>query len=200
MLTAALVLALLSFLLTPPSAAAFASVDVSTLCMLFALMAVVAGLRSCGLFDWLAAGVKARVRTCRGLGFLLMSLCFFFSMVITNDVALLTFVPFTLLLLADAGAFCAHVDGGAGNHCRQPGQHDDPHWQPPESVPVHEPGSGPGGLCADAAALRPGELYSAGPGHAAAPGPAPGKRPRKAPLPWPGTVWCFTWCCWRYAC
>ena len=104
-LTAALVLALLSFLLTPPSAAAFASVDVSTLCMLFALMAVVAGLRSCGLFDWLAAGVKARVRTCRGLGFLLMSLCFFFSMVITNDVALLTFVPFTLLLLADAGAF-----------------------------------------------------------------------------------------------
>ena len=34
-----------------------------------------------------------------------MSLCFFFSMVITNDVALLTFVPFTLLLLADAGAF-----------------------------------------------------------------------------------------------
>lgn len=104
-LTAALVLALLSFLLTPPSAAAFASVDVSTLCMLFALMAVVAGLRSCGLFDWLAAGVKAWVRTCRGLGFLLMSLCFFFSMVITNDVALLTFVPFTLLLLADAGAF-----------------------------------------------------------------------------------------------
>ena len=73
-LTAALVLALLSFLLTPPSAAAFASVDVSTLCMLFALMAVVAGLRSCGLFDWLAAGVKAWVRTCRGLGFLLMSL------------------------------------------------------------------------------------------------------------------------------
>ncbi len=104
-LTAALALAVLSFLLTPPSAAAFASVDVSTLCLLFALMAVVAGLRSCGLFDWLAAGVRARVRTCRGLGFLLMSLCFFFSMVITNDVALLTFVPFTLLLLADAGAF-----------------------------------------------------------------------------------------------
>ena len=52
-LAAALVLALLSFLLTPPSAAAFASVDVSTLCMLFALMAVVAGLRSCGLFDYM---------------------------------------------------------------------------------------------------------------------------------------------------
>ena len=104
-LTAALALALLSFLLTPPSAAALASVDTATLCLLFALMAVVAGLRSCGLFDWLAAGVRARVRTCRGLGFLLMSLCFFFSMIITNDVALLTFVPFTLLLLADAGAF-----------------------------------------------------------------------------------------------
>lgn len=99
----ALLLALASFFLTPPSWAVLDSIDGATLCLLFALMAVVAGLRSCGLFDVLAAAIRRRVTSPRLLGLLMMSLCFFLSMVLTNDVALLTFVPFTLLLLGGAG-------------------------------------------------------------------------------------------------
>jgi Na+/H+ antiporter NhaD/arsenite permease-like protein len=47
-----------------------------------------------------------RCRSLRGLSIILVSLCFFTAMLVTNDVALLTFVPFTLelLRLADENA------------------------------------------------------------------------------------------------
>ncbi len=62
-------------------------------------MAVMAGAKRLGLFDWLAERLLDRVRTLRGLGFALCSLCFFSSMLITNDVALITFIPFTIIVL-----------------------------------------------------------------------------------------------------
>lgn len=70
--------------------------------MLFTLMTVVAGLRSMGLFDRLGAALTRRLHTFRSLGMALTGACFFLSMAATNDVALLTLVPFTLLLMQDA--------------------------------------------------------------------------------------------------
>ena len=103
--TIALLAALLSFLLTPPDWARISgSIDTNTLCLLFALMTTVAGFRRCGVFDRLSSALRRRVSTLRLLAFLLMSVCFFLSMVITNDVALLTFVPFTLMLMSGASA------------------------------------------------------------------------------------------------
>ena len=102
-LTVALIAALASFLLAPPGAHTLAGIDTTTLLMLFSLMAIVAGFRHMGAFDKLAASLTARIRTLRGLAFALVSACFVLAMAATNDVALITLVPFTLLLLAPNG-------------------------------------------------------------------------------------------------
>lgn len=98
-LTAAFVAAAISACLVPPSAAWLNYIDFPVLILLFCLMAVVAGISRLGVFDWLARRLLLSSRSVRGLCFLLVLLCFFSSMVITNDVALLTFVPFTIYVL-----------------------------------------------------------------------------------------------------
>jgi Na+/H+ antiporter NhaD/arsenite permease-like protein len=101
-LTVALIAALASFLLVPPGAHTLAGIDTTTLLMLFSLMAIVAGFRHMGAFDKLASALTARIKTLRGLAFALMSACFLLAMFATNDVALITLVPFTLLLMKGA--------------------------------------------------------------------------------------------------
>ena len=100
--TVALAAALLSFLLVPPGLHTLQGIDTTTLSMLFALMTVVAGLRSMGLFDRLGEAMTGRIRSLRGLTLALVAACFFLSMLATNDVALITLVPFTLLLMHGA--------------------------------------------------------------------------------------------------
>ncbi len=101
-LTVALVAALASFLLVPPGAHTLAGIDVTTLLMLFSLMTIVAGFRHMGAFDKLAGAVTARIHTLRGLALTLVTGCFLLAMVATNDVALITLVPFTILLMRGA--------------------------------------------------------------------------------------------------
>lgn len=74
-------------------------IDFRTLAILFSLMSVMAGLHRIGVFGWVARRLLGTVRTGRGIVLLLVLLCFFFSMLITNDVALITFVPFTFTVL-----------------------------------------------------------------------------------------------------
>ena len=69
-LSVAAVLAVLSMFFVPPDADYLGYIDLRTLAILFSLMTIMAGL------------------------------CFFGSMVITNDVSLLTFVPFTFVVLS----------------------------------------------------------------------------------------------------
>lgn len=102
-LTCSLAAALLSFLLAAPGAHTLAGIDFGTLLMLFTLMTVVAGLRRAGLFDRLRVALARRVRTLRGMAAALTCACFFLAMGVTNDVALLTLVPFTLVVLERAG-------------------------------------------------------------------------------------------------
>ena len=97
---AAALCALVSACFVPPSAVYANYIDWNTLCILFALMGVVSALRSCGVFSTLGGILCRRLHSVRALCAVLVALCFFFSMLITNDVALLTFVPFTIALLA----------------------------------------------------------------------------------------------------
>ena len=97
--------ALISCFFVPPSKAYLSYIDVHTLAVLFALMAAVAGLESCGLFRTLAVRLCAIVHTTRSLSAVLVFLCFFSSMLITNDVALIAFVPFALMLLGSQESF-----------------------------------------------------------------------------------------------
>jgi len=95
----ALIAALISMLFIPPDAAYAAYVDWDVLMLLFSLMAVVAGLKRCGVMDRLSAALLRRAGNARMLCLLLSMACFFSSMLVTNDVALITFVPLTTALL-----------------------------------------------------------------------------------------------------
>ena len=91
--------ALGSMVLVPPDGAYWGYLDLRVLALLFCLMLVVAGLEDCGLFAVLAQRLLAGRRRFRALCLVLVLLPFFSSMLITNDVALLTFVPFAILVL-----------------------------------------------------------------------------------------------------
>ena len=98
-------LALISAFFVKPDAKYISYIDFGTLLTLFSLMAVVAGWRRTGLFDALGKTVCRKVHGQRALCLTLVLLCFFTSMVITNDVALLTFVPFAVVLLSKTDSF-----------------------------------------------------------------------------------------------
>ena len=93
----------LSMLWVQPSADYLSYIDFRVLALLFCLMAVVAGASEIGLFLKLSEKLLKRCRSTRSLSLILVLLCFFTSMWITNDVALITFVPFAILLLTMAG-------------------------------------------------------------------------------------------------
>ena len=102
-LCVAVVLAVASMALEPPSAAYLGYIDWDTLAMLFSLMAVMKGFQHAGLFVWLGNRLLRYTNTTRKLLFALVFLPFVCSMVITNDVSLITFVPFALIVLHMAG-------------------------------------------------------------------------------------------------
>lgn len=102
-LSIAVVLALVSCVVVLPDREYLGYIDFRTLGILFCLMAVMAGLQKIGVFGRIAHGLLQRVKSVRMLILILVMLCFFFSMVITNDVALITFVPLTFIVLRMMG-------------------------------------------------------------------------------------------------
>lgn len=90
--------AVLSMCFVPPDGQYLTYCNRGVLIQLFCLMLTVAAFRSIGVFEAITRFLLRRARTVRRLGLILMCLCFFTSMLVTNDVALLTFVPLTLLL------------------------------------------------------------------------------------------------------
>ena len=98
-LSIAVVLALLSVFFVRPDAGYLAYIDFRTLGILFCLMTIVAGLQQIGVFDRMAKGLLAHVAGVGGIVTILVLLCFFLSMLITNDVALITFVPLALIIM-----------------------------------------------------------------------------------------------------
>ena len=94
-----IVLAIVSSLFVHPDKGYIDYIDFRTLAILFCLMAVMAGIQKVGLFRYVAEKLLEKVKNIKGLVFILVMLCFFSSMLITNDVALITFVPFTFIVL-----------------------------------------------------------------------------------------------------
>ncbi len=93
------ILAVVSCFLVVPNREYIEYIDFKTLSLLFSLMAVTAGLNKMGVFSLLAEKLLRYVKRFSSLSVVLCLLCFFSSMLITNDVALITFVPFTLIIL-----------------------------------------------------------------------------------------------------
>ncbi len=97
------VLAVVSAFFVMPNKGYFEYIDFRTLGLLFCLMAVMAGLNNLGVFKFIAEKMLSKVKSIIGISLILSLLCFFSSMVITNDVALITFVPFTVTALKLSG-------------------------------------------------------------------------------------------------
>lgn len=102
-LFAAVLLAFGSMVCVPPDMQYLSYIDYRVLALLFCLMTVMEGFKSTGFFAAVAGKLLKKVKTFRQLYLVLVFLCFFTSMWITNDVALLTFVPFTVLVLRMTG-------------------------------------------------------------------------------------------------
>ena len=95
--------AIVTMFIIPPDAQYLHYIDFRVLCLLLCLMAVVAGLKAIGLFHWLTYQLLHRLNSGRILSVTLVMLPFFSSMFVTNDVALIIFIPFTLMLLDQLG-------------------------------------------------------------------------------------------------
>lgn len=98
-LSAAIFLALISACFVRPSLAYMEYIDWRVLGILLSLMIVMAGFQKNGLFDEIGMRLLSRTKNTAQLTGVLVFLCFFSSMFITNDVALITFVPFAVLTL-----------------------------------------------------------------------------------------------------
>ncbi|MBR1976489.1 MAG: hypothetical protein IKA21_04720 [Phascolarctobacterium sp.] len=73
-------------------------IDWDVICVLWALMVVVAGLKTVKFLDWTAVELLNCCKTYKQVIVALVGLTFVSSMFVTNDVALLTFVPLALVI------------------------------------------------------------------------------------------------------
>lgn len=95
----AFLLALISAFLNPPSVQYLNFIDFRVLGILLGLMLVMEGLKRIGIFQEICRLLTGFTRNTMQLSFVLVLLCFFSSMFITNDVALVTFVPLAIMTL-----------------------------------------------------------------------------------------------------
>ena len=102
-LTVAILLAIVSAVMIPPDREYVGYIDFRTLSILFCLMTVMAGLQKLGVFRNIAKTLLRHTQNTIQLAEVLVLLCFIFSMIITNDVSLITFVPFTFIVLRLTG-------------------------------------------------------------------------------------------------
>lgn len=102
-LTVAVILAVVSMFFVAPSAAYADYMNWHVLSLLLCLMIVMEGLKQLGVFSTIAGVLMRKVRSFSQVVCILVFLCFFSSMFITNDVALITFVPFAIEVLRMAG-------------------------------------------------------------------------------------------------
>lgn len=93
------ILALLSCFIVKPDIQYVGYINSRVLAILFCLMLIVAALGRIGTFDVLTNKLLSKVKSYRGISLLMSLMAFFLSMFLTNDVALVTLVPFAIMVL-----------------------------------------------------------------------------------------------------
>jgi len=73
-------------------------IDIKVLVLLFNLMLIIAAFKHYKVLDYFASLLLNRSKTIRQTSYILVGLTFIASMFMTNDVALITFVPLTLII------------------------------------------------------------------------------------------------------
>lgn len=95
-LSIAIALAAISVIFIPIDRQYLNYIDFRTIALLFCLMTVIAGVRRRGMFSLIANRLVSRSSGTEGTVLALTLAAFFLSMLITNDVSLITLVPLTL--------------------------------------------------------------------------------------------------------
>ena len=91
--------AILSMFFVPPNWGYLQYIDTKVIILLFSFMILVKGFEITGVFSVLSQNVIRYAQNLRSLSLALVLFNFFFAMWVTNDVALITLIPFTILLL-----------------------------------------------------------------------------------------------------
>lgn len=102
-LAVAALAALTSMFFVPPNPGYADYFNWHTLLCLFAMLAVLNGFRQIGAFRALASLLVERFSTLRSVALVLVLVTFFGSMFLTNDMALLTFLPLAAMVLSSCG-------------------------------------------------------------------------------------------------
>lgn len=98
-LTLSLILALISSMVSLPK---IEYIDFHVLVLLFNLMIVVAAFKELKILDFLSINLLRRCKSYNSISFSLIFITFFSSMIVTNDVSLITFVPLSLIICKKA--------------------------------------------------------------------------------------------------
>lgn len=98
-LVIAVTLAILSSFISIPK---MSYIDFNVLILLFNLMVVVAAFKELKVLDSIAIGLLKRCNTYTSISLALVFITFISSMIVTNDVALITFVPLSIVIVRKA--------------------------------------------------------------------------------------------------
>ncbi len=102
-LFAASILGIISMFFVPPDMEYLGYIDLKTIVCLMCLMISLKGIEEAGLLKSVSAKLTSSIKSLRVLRLLLVFLCFFAAMLMTNDVALLALIPITIAVLSSCG-------------------------------------------------------------------------------------------------
>ena len=102
-LIVALVAAAVTCFFVPPDGGYADYFDLDTLSCLFCTLAVVSALKRRRFFEWLAVKIVTAFGNMRRVTFALVFVTYFGSMIMANDMALITFLPLGWLVLSSCG-------------------------------------------------------------------------------------------------
>ena len=94
-----LILAIISCFFVKPSISYFDYINWETIVLLFVIMLIVEVLKNLAIFEMVVRRLLTKIGNARELVLVLVFICFFSSIFITNDVSLIIFVPFAILAL-----------------------------------------------------------------------------------------------------
>ncbi len=97
------ILAIVSCFFVRPDREYISYINIRVLAILFIMMLIVSELSSIGTFDILTNKLLSKIHSSRPVSLVLVWLSFFMGMILTNDVTLVTLVPFAITLMSHIG-------------------------------------------------------------------------------------------------
>src|SRR5690554_577988 len=98
-LVGAIILTVVTCFFVPPNLEYIDYINFETLARLFGLMLIIKAMSRIRAFQKIASKILPKLKTTRGLVTALVLIPTFFSLFITNDVSIVTFVPFAIIVL-----------------------------------------------------------------------------------------------------